>query len=175
MLSGSSLSCRSPPCSHTAISSTSLTVLLQASDLVRYTLSPADLNPSPPRFDLRAVRCHLLVLPFLQNFHQLTVAHSACMCHNLFAVICFSHNYFTTNEKPRRPFWATLASCFSGLFCYSPLPYSSETISQTGFSSVHPHVPGSTARSALGYTSLLPGAAALRERKMHSRMSRSSA
>ena len=121
MLSGSSLSCRSPPCSHTAISSTSLTVLLQASDLVRYTLSPADLNPSPPRFDLRAVRCHLLVLPFLQNFHQLTVAHSACMCHNLFAVICFSHNYFTTNEKPRRPFWATLASCFSGLFCYSPL------------------------------------------------------
>ena len=120
MLSGSSLSCRSPPCSHTAISSTSLTVLLQASDLVRYTLSPADLNPSPPRFDLRAVRCHLLVLPFLQNFHQLTVAHSACMCHNLFAVICFSHNYFTTNEKPRRPFWATLASCFSGLFCYSP-------------------------------------------------------
>ena len=120
MLSGSSLSCRSPPCSHTAISSTSLTVLLQASDLVRYTLSPADLNPSPPRFDLRAVRCHLLVLPFLQNFHQLTVAHSACMCHNLFAVMYFSHNYFTTNEKPRRPFWATLASCFSGLFCYSP-------------------------------------------------------
>jgi len=120
MLSGSSLSCRSPPCSHTAISSTSLTVLLQASDLVRYTLSPADLNPSPPRFDLRAVRCHLLVLPFLQNFHQLTVAHSACMCHNLFAVMYFSHIYFTTNEKPRRPFWATLASCFSGLFCYSP-------------------------------------------------------
>lgn len=120
MLSESSLSCRSPPCSHTAISSTSLTVLLQASDLVRYTLSPADLNPSPPRFDLRAVRCHLLVLPFQQNFHQLTVAHSACMCHNLFAVICFSHNYFTTNEKPRRPFWATLASCSSGLFCYSP-------------------------------------------------------
>ena len=127
MLSGSSLSCRSPPCSHTAISSTSLTVLLQASDLVRYTLSPADLNPSPPRFDLRAVRCHLLGLPFLQNFHQLTVAHSACMCHNLFAVIYFSHNYFTTNEKPRRPFWATLASCFSGLFCYSPfLPECSE-------------------------------------------------
>ena len=121
MLSGSSLSCRFPPCSHTAISSASLTVLLQASDLVRYTLSPTDLNPSPPRFDLRAVRCHLLGLPFLQNFHQLTVAHSACMCHNLFAVICFSHNYFTTNEKPRRPFWATLASCFSGLFCYSPL------------------------------------------------------
>lgn len=120
MLSESSLSCRSPPCSHTAISSTSLTVLLQASDLVRYTLSPADLNPSPPRFDLRAVRCHLLVLPFLQNFHQLTVAHSACMCHNLFAVMYFSHIYFTTNEKPRRPFWATLASCFSGLFCYSP-------------------------------------------------------
>ena len=62
----------------------------------------------------------LLVLPFLQNLHQLTVTHSAYMCHNLFAVICFSHNYFTTNEKPRRPFWATLASCFSGLFCYSP-------------------------------------------------------
>ena len=121
MLSGSSLSCRSPPCSHTAISSTSLTVLLQASDLVRYTLSPADLNPSPPRFDLRAVRCHLLVLPFLQNFHQLTVAHSACMCHNLFAVMYFSHIYFTTNKKPRRPFWATLTSCFSGLFCYSPV------------------------------------------------------
>lgn len=120
MLSGSSLSCRFPPCSHTAISSTSLTVLSQASDLVRYTLSPADLNPSPPRFDLRAVRCHLLVLPFLQNLHQLTVAHSACMCHNLFAVIYFSQIYFTTNRKPRRPFWATLASCFSGLFCYSP-------------------------------------------------------
>jgi len=115
------LSCRSPPCSHTAISSTSLTVLLQASDLVRYTLSPADLNPSPPRFDLRAVRCHLLGLPFLQNFHQLTVAHSACMCHNLFAVICFSHNYFTTNEKPRRPFWATLASCFFEAILLQPL------------------------------------------------------
>ena len=126
MLFESSLSCRFPPCSHTAISSASLTVLLQASDLVRYTLSPTDLNPSPPRFDLRAVRCHLLGLPFLQNFHQLTVAHSACMCHNLFAVIYFSHNYFTTNEKPRRPFWATLASCFSGLFCYSPFVYRSE-------------------------------------------------
>ena len=139
MLSGSSLSCRSPPCSHTAISSTSLTVLLQASDLVRYTLSPADLNPSPPRFDLRAVRCHLLVLPFLQNFHQLTVAHSACMCHNLFAVICFSHNYFTTNEKPRRPFWATLASCFSGLFCYSPgLPM----LPEPGWQTVQAYLPG---------------------------------
>ena len=131
MLSESSLSCSFPPCSHTAKSSALLMVLLQASDLVRYTLSPADLNPSPPQFDLRAVRCHLLVLPFLQNFHQLTVAHSACMCHNLFAVIYFSHNYFTTNEKPRRPFWATLASCFSGLFCYS----SSFSISEARFPS----------------------------------------
>ena len=130
MLSGSSLNCRSPPCSHTAISSASLRALLQASDLVRYTLSPADLNPSPPRFDLRAVRCHLRGLPFLQNFHQLTVAHSACMCHNLFAVMYFSHIYFTTNKKPRRPFWATLASCFSGLFCYSPFIFERNIMNQ---------------------------------------------
>ena len=98
MLSGSSLSCRSPPCSHTAISSTSLTVLLQASDLVRHMLFPTALNPSPPQFDLRAVRCHLLVLPFLQNFHQLTVAHSACMCHNLFAVIFFTQLFYHKRE-----------------------------------------------------------------------------
>ena len=130
MPSESFLSCRSPPCSHTARSSASLMVLLQASDLVRYMLSPADLNPSPPRFDLRAVRCHLRGLPFLQNFHQLTVAHSACMCHNLFAVMYFSHIYFTTNKKPGRPFWATLASCFLGLFCYSPF-YTGKSLSVT--------------------------------------------
>ena len=104
--------CRSLPCSHTIVSSTSLTVLLQASGLVRHMLSLTDLNPSPLLSDLRAVRCHLLRLSFLQNFRQLTVAHSARMCHNSFAVIYFSQTYFTTNKKPRRPFWAVSTSCF---------------------------------------------------------------
>ena len=81
------------------------------------------LNPSPLPSDLRAAHCHPQELPFLQNCRQLTVAHSACMCHNLFAVICFSHFHFTTNKKPRRPFRAPRLLVFSGPFCYSPFFY----------------------------------------------------
>ena len=88
-----------------------MTVLLQTSGRVRHMPFPACLNPSPLQFDLRAVRCHLLGLPFLQNFRQLTVAHSARMCHNSFAVIYFSQTYFTTNKKPRLPFWVVSTSC----------------------------------------------------------------
>ena len=111
---------RSLPYSHTAKSSAWLTALLQASDHVRHMLSLMGLNPSPLPSDLRAVHCHPLELPFLQNFRQLTVAHSACMCHNLFAVFCFSHFHFTTNKKSRRPFLTPRLLVFSGPFCYSP-------------------------------------------------------
>ena len=45
------------------------------------------------------------------------------MCHNLFAVMYFSQIYFTTNKKPRRPFWPVSTSYFFGLFCYSPFRY----------------------------------------------------
>ncbi|MBQ7144069.1 MAG: hypothetical protein IJR65_02790, partial [Oscillospiraceae bacterium] len=50
-------------------------------------------------------------------------AHSARMCHNLFAVSLFSHIDFTTNKEPRRLFSATSVSYFFGLFCYSPIDF----------------------------------------------------
>ena len=83
------------------------------------TLCGVALNPSPLPSDLRAAHCHPPELPFLQNFRQLTAAHSACMCHNLFAVIWLSHFHFTTSKKPRRPFRAPRLLVFSGPFCYS--------------------------------------------------------
>ena len=98
-----------------------MTVLLQTSGRVRHMPFPACLNPSPLQFDLRAVRCHLLGLPFLQNFRQLTVAHSARMCHNSFAVIYFSQTYFTTNKKPRLPFWVVSTSCSFQAVLLQPL------------------------------------------------------
>ena len=98
-----------------------LTVLLQTSGRVRHMPFTACLNPSPLQFDLRAVRCHLLGLPFLQNFRQLTVAHCARMCHNSFAVIYFSQTYFTTNKKPRLPFWVVSTSCSFQAVLLQPL------------------------------------------------------
>ena len=58
---------------------------------------------------------------FLRNFRQLTVAHSARMCHNSYAVLLFSQTYFTTDKRLRRPFWPPRSLVFSGVFATAPV------------------------------------------------------